>query len=208
MRIVYLHGFASSPASSKARYFAGKFEEAGIEFDAPQLDEGDFRNMTISGMLRVVERSVNGRPAILMGSSLGGYLAGLYASRHPGEVERLVLLAPAFEFPTRWQQRFSEEERKRWKEEGALAFYHYGAKTEQLLAHRFAEDGLRYEDEPDFGQPALILHGTGDPVVPVEISRRFVARHPNARLREFASGHELTDVLDGLWAETECFLWR
>jgi len=40
MRVVYLHGFASSPQSSKARFFAGKFAEAGVAFEAPQLDQG------------------------------------------------------------------------------------------------------------------------------------------------------------------------
>ena len=75
MRIVYLHGFASSPQSSKARYFARRFAEKGIEFVVPQLDQGDFEHLTITGQLAVVETAVAGKPAVLMGSSLGGYLA-------------------------------------------------------------------------------------------------------------------------------------
>jgi pimeloyl-ACP methyl ester carboxylesterase len=95
--IVYLHGFASSPSSSKAQFFRRKFDERSVPMEIPQLDEGNFEGLTISGQLKVIERAVAGKPAILMGSSLGGYLAALYAARHP-EIERLVLLAPAFQF--------------------------------------------------------------------------------------------------------------
>src|ERR1700684_3621098 len=101
MRIVYLHGFASSPESGKARFFAQKFGELGAPFVAPQLDQGDFEGLTITGQLKVVEKAVGDEPAVVMGSSLGGYLAALFAARSV-QVEKLVLLAPAFQFPTRW----------------------------------------------------------------------------------------------------------
>jgi pimeloyl-ACP methyl ester carboxylesterase len=39
---------------------------------------------------------VGEQPAILMGSSLGGYLAALYASRHPSQVEKLVACRSEF----------------------------------------------------------------------------------------------------------------
>ena len=96
-RILYLHGFASSPASSKARFFAERMRAAGALIDIPDLAAGDFEHLTISGQLRVIERAAAGDPVALMGSSLGGYLAALYAARHP-EVSRVVLLAPAFGF--------------------------------------------------------------------------------------------------------------
>ena len=69
-RIVYLHGFASSPESGKARFFGGRFTELGVPFMAPQLDEGNFEGLTISGQLRVVDAAVAGEPVVLMGSSL------------------------------------------------------------------------------------------------------------------------------------------
>jgi len=42
MRVVYLHGFASSPQSTKAQFFARKFADAGLAFEAPTLDQGNF----------------------------------------------------------------------------------------------------------------------------------------------------------------------
>ncbi len=208
MRIVYLHGFASGPQSSKAQFFSRKFSEAGIDFEAPRLDRGNFEGLTITGQLAVVEGAVGqaGSPVVLMGSSLGGYISGLYAARHPEQIEKLVLLAPAFQFPSRWRERFSAQDLEQWKRAGSWPFFHYGSKKEERLGYAFIEDGAQYEDEPDFYQPCLILHGTQDPVVPFEASRGFAQRHPNASLREFHSGHELTDVLDDLWASASAFL--
>jgi hypothetical protein len=204
MRIAYLHGFASGPQSSKAQFFRARFEALGVPFEIPQLDEGNFETLTVSGQLDVIDRAVHGERVVLMGSSLGGYLAALYASRHPN-VERLVVLAPAFQFPARWRMRYGGE-LEAWKRSGAKLFYHYGFKSEQPLGYRFVEDSAQYEDEPDFGQPVLILHGTRDDVVPPEVSTHFAHNHPNAGVRLVESGHELTDVLDILWRETAAFL--
>ena len=101
LRLIYLHGFASGPGSKKARMFAGWFKEKGVELSVPALDGGDFRNLTLTGQLEVIEREAQGQPCALIGSSLGGYLAALYAARRE-EVQRLVLLAPAFGFARRW----------------------------------------------------------------------------------------------------------
>ena len=45
-----------------------------------------------------------------------------------------------------------------------------------------------------------------DEVVPAALSEAFAKGHPNVELRLFDSGHELTDVLDELWASTAEFL--
>lgn len=205
-RIVYLHGFASSPQSSKALFFAEKFRARGVPFEAPRLDQGDFTGLTITGQLAVVERAVSGGPVVLMGSSLGGYLAALYASRHSAEVEKLVLMAPAFHFPSRWQARFSAEELEQWKRRGSKPFFHYGYNQERELSYQLIEDAAKYPDEPSFPHPALILHGRHDDVVPAAASERFVQGHPNAELRVLDSGHELTDVTGELWERTAVFL--
>lgn len=208
MRIVYLHGFASSPQSSKAKFFAQKFAEAGVPFVVPQLDGGDFSRLTITGQLGVVEQAVSQQlePVVLMGSSLGGYLAALYAVRHAKQVQGLVLLAPAFRFLERWRARFTTEQLENWRRQGTLPFFHYGVQKELGLGYQLIEDAYRYEAEPDFRQPTLLMHGTSDDVVPVSGSHEFADNHRNVILKLFSSGHELTDVLDGLWNETERFL--
>ena len=207
--VIYLHGFASGPQSGKAQFFLRKFAELGVTMEIPRLDQGDFEGLTITGQLGVIDRTIEktgtGKPVTLIGSSLGGYLAALYASRHPQHVGRLVLMAPAFQFANRFRERFSQEEMDAWKRTGSRLFFHYGDKLARPLGYQFVEDAARYQAEPEFSQPCLILHGTGDTVVPPEISTDFATRHPNVTLRLLDSGHELTDVVDQLWAETARF---
>jgi uncharacterized protein len=204
-RIVYFHGFASGPSSRKAQFFRDQFARKGISLEIPNLDEGDFENLTISGQLGVIDRLAAGEPITLMGSSMGGYLAALYAARHP-EVDRLVLLAPAFRFAERWQLSLGEEAMAIWRRTGKLPVFHYSAGQTRFLGTRIIDDAFGFEAMPDFRQPALILHGEQDPVVPAAYSQEFTATHPNARLLTYQAGHELVEVLDSLWAETWKFL--
>jgi pimeloyl-ACP methyl ester carboxylesterase len=205
-RIIYLHGFASSPESTKAQFFRSRFEQRGAQVDIPRLDENDFKSLTVTRQLKVIEGLAGNDRAILMGSSLGGYLAALYASQHPA-IEKLVLMAPAFEFPSRWRAHFSPAEFDAWERTGSKTFFHYGARQESELGYGFVEDAMHYPDRPEFAQPALILHGNFDEVVPVSISESYSAEHPNVTLRTFDAGHELTNVMEDLWAETAGFLF-
>jgi len=166
-RIVYLHGFASSPASKKAGFFRERFAELGIGLEIPDLAEGNFERLTISGQLAVIERTSRGEPAVLIGSSMGGYLAALYAARHP-EVERVVLMAPAFCFSRRWPETLGEDAMSEWKQSGLLKVFHYGEVRDASLGYQLIQDASQYEDYPSFEQPALIFHGTNDTVVPPE----------------------------------------
>ena len=119
---------------------------------------------------------------------------------------RLILIAPAFQFLDRWKTRFSASELEQWKQKGWASVYHYGAKAEQRLGYQFLEDASKYPSVPDFHQRALILHGTEDPVVPYQVSYDFALAHAHTRLTLFESGHELTDVVEDLWRETVKFL--
>src|SRR5580658_10519039 len=104
MKFVYVHGFASSPQSRKAMQFRAALAARDVPVDVPAMDRGDFEHLTISGQLEVLEDAIRGEPVCLIGSSMGGYLASLYAAAHP-EMARLVLLAPAFGFARRWDER-------------------------------------------------------------------------------------------------------
>ena len=205
MRILYLHGFASGPASGKAQWFRRAFAEHGVDLEIPELVEGDFEQMTISGQLGAIERAAKGERMSLIGSSMGGYLAALYASRRPAEVDRLVLLAPAFHFPQRWPAELGEEKAAEWERTGRLEVFHYGENRPRHIGWQLIEDGRRFDAEPSFSQPALIFHGLGDTVVPHGYSEAFAARHPNVRLRLLASDHQLTDSTGVIWEEMRSF---
>jgi hypothetical protein len=205
MNLTYLHGFASGPQSSKAQFFRRRFEALGIAMQIPNLSEGNFEGLTITGQLRVIERVAGGDDVFLIGSSMGGYLAALYAARHR-EVKKLVLLAPAFGFARRWPPMLGAEKVAEWRRTGWLPVYHYGDTMERRVGYELLQDAERYEDYPDISQPALVFHGRMDDVVPVEYSEEFAARHPHVMLRVMESGHELIDVLEEMWVEIVEFL--
>ncbi len=206
MSILYLHGFASSPQSRKALFFSEKLRASGFPVEIPDLAQSDFEHLTLSRQLKFIEGIVGGRDVILIGSSLGGYLASLYAARH-AEAKKLVLLAPAFGFRELWIASLGPERLAEWKARGVLNVFHYGAGRELPLAYDFLEDSRDLDPFPLVRQPVLIFHGTRDAVVPLEQSLAFVRLNPQAKLVRFEeSGHELTDVLDQMWSAAESFL--
>jgi uncharacterized protein len=206
LSIFYLHGFASGPNSQKARFFAGKLASLGVSTEVPDLTEGNFERFTLGRQLKFIEEQMGEEPATLIGSSLGGYLAALFAARSP-KVRKLVLLAPAFGFYDLWIAELGPERLESWKRNGTATVFHYGLGREAQLSFMFLEDAKNFEPFPHVVQPTLIFHGDRDPLVPVAQSIEFVRLNPQARLVRFKeSGHELTDVLDNIWTESQNFL--
>ncbi len=202
--IVYLHGFASSPASKKAQYFREHFGPDRLTI--PNLVGEDFYGMTLTRQLQVIARETGDSQVDLMGSSMGGYLAALFAAANPARVRRVVLLAPAFDFANRWAGALGERAVENWRAAGSMAVFHYGWRRQAKVGWQLFEDSLLYPAFPEVAQPTLIFHGTGDAVVPVSLSVEFAARHPNAQLHQVDSDHELINVLDFMWEHAEPFL--
>ncbi len=75
------------------------------------------------------------------------------------------------------------------------------------LGYQLIEDAARYEAYPAVTQPTLIFHGNNDTVVPASHSVHFAEQHPGVKLRLLNSDHELLNVLDDIWMETEQFLF-
>lgn len=65
MRFIYLHGFASSPRSTKAAFFSERLTRLGHAVDVPDLEQGDFEGLTITRQLAVVRREIARAPGEL-----------------------------------------------------------------------------------------------------------------------------------------------
>jgi len=109
--LIYIHGFNSSPASSKAQVLKTRLEALGrgAEFAAPALPHSPAQAAAL--LDRVAIRHPG---AALVGSSLGGYYATYLAEKHG---LKAVLLNPAvrpydlFAGHIGWQQNFHTGER-------------------------------------------------------------------------------------------------
>jgi pimeloyl-ACP methyl ester carboxylesterase len=204
-QLIYLHGFASSPGSTKASFFRFRLLDLGLTIEVPELAP-DFRRMTITSQLGIVEPLLERGPAILLGSSLGGYLATLVAERHPDLVSGLVLFAPAFGFVTRWQRRLGPAAMQRWREHGTLDVYHYGKEREEPLSIDLIDDAAAHPEQPEPSCPCLIFAGRRDEAVPLEAIQRFADARPGRDLVVLDAGHEMSEVLEPIWQLTHGFL--
>lgn len=205
-RFVWLHGFASGPTSSKARFVRERLAERGVELVIPDLNEPSFFDLTVSRMLGQVDQVARGGEVVLFGSSLGGFTAATWASTRPGRTQALVLLAPAFDLAPRWESRMGAEAEV-WRRTGSYAFDHYARGRKEDLGFAFLEDARRYESFPLPRCPTLVIQGSLDDTVAPELARDFAARMKGrAQLIELREGHELTADLPALWQRILPFL--
>ncbi len=203
--ILYLHGFCSSSKSAKGVFLAAKFAAFGVSVNLPDLDEGDFRNTTLTKQLALVSRLADDiQPELLIGSSLGGYLAALHAARQPRAVPALVLLAPAFDFAERLAALLGPAMQE-WQRRGQHEFFHYGFQREIPLAYAFIEDARRYGPFPDVCASTKILHGIHDESVPADLSVRFAGARPNVDLELLDTDHQMLDKTEEIWASIKRF---
>jgi pimeloyl-ACP methyl ester carboxylesterase len=147
-------------------------------------------------------------PATLIGSSFGGTLAILAASRMPERIERLVLLAPYVMFAQPGHDMFPPERMAAWKADGTLSLFHFAEGEERLLDYGFYEDAVSYYDAfgARFEQPALIFQGRGDESVDCRTVEQFAASHPHVALRLLDDDHSLHTSLPVIWREMAPFL--
>ncbi len=203
-----MHGFGSGPRSEKARQLSRRFGEAGVPLQLSDLTPGEdgVQRSSPSSMLAEAERLLAGGspPHAIIGSSLGGYLAAVAAARDP-QIERLVLLAPAFRLFERWDRRLTPAARADWKANG-LDVFHFASQRQRRLGWQFHEDARQYPPFPEVKVPTLCIAGRRDETIPLEDVAAFVARTPSARLVEVDDGHELTASMDVIFEEAWTFL--
>lgn len=208
MRVLYLHGFASSPDSSKARFFASKLAAKGIVFSAPDLNAPDFSTLTVTRMLdqagAIVEAA--GEPAAVVGSSLGGFVAVQAALKYPARVERLVLLAPALDFDGGRLSELGDRGLDAWQSSDRLNVFHYGHGRMMSVGYELYADAARYSADVRLTQPVQIFQGRRDTAVDPASVERWAAARPNVELHMLDDDHQLHGSLAYIWGEMERFL--
>lgn len=199
MQYIYLHGFASGNNALKANFFKAKLSECGINLVTPDLNEDDFTNLTMTRQIEHVKKLIDPTiPITLLGSSMGGLLA-LILAQELGNIQRIILFAPAIQMAKRWMKR-APEQLEKWKNDGYTLVHHYGYKKEMPLNYKFIEDLAGYTEEKFTRElPTLIFHGTQDTTVPHEVSAKYAKNKDYVSYYELSSDHSLENQVNYMW---------
>jgi pimeloyl-ACP methyl ester carboxylesterase len=175
--VVWMSGFRSDMTGTKAEALADWAKANGrgfLRFDyfAHGESSGEFLQGTITrwreDALSVIDELVEG-PIVLVGSSMGGWLACLVALARPERLAAMVLIAPAPDFTSKLMPlRFPPEAVTALRDEGVwMEPSQYGDPSP--ITAKLLEDGARWsilDAEVPIAVPVRILQGGEDPDVP------------------------------------------
>jgi pimeloyl-ACP methyl ester carboxylesterase len=186
--IVFMGGFMSDMTGAKAlavEAFARQSGHACLRFDyrGHGASSGRFEDGTIgrwsADALTAVDALTTG-PLVLVGSSMGGWIALLTQRARPEGVRALVLIAPAPDFTESLiQAELSAEHRAELERAGVVYVPSPYGDRPTPITRALIEDGRNHlvlGGPIAFDGPARILHGMLDPDVPWRHSLNLVDR--------------------------------
>jgi len=175
---MFCGGFRSDMSGTKAAALDAWAKAAGhafVRFDYRGHGEssGDFADGTVGlwrdDALLVLDQAVDG-PMVLVGSSMGAWIALLVAVARPDRVRGLVLVAPAVDFTEAliWQ-RMPDDARAALERDGVWLRPSEYTDEPDRITRRLIEEGrdhLLLDGTIPFRGPVRILHGLADETVP------------------------------------------
>ena len=158
--VLYLHGFASSPAGRKISLLRKALPADQYRIVAPDLNRPSFEKLDFDAIVAAAQEAAEADPpAIVVGSSLGA-LAALEVSRR-GVSAPSVLVAPALAFGRRWIEKLAPGD--------PIPFFHHGENREIPIHRRFFEQMARLSvDREPPRVPVAIVMGVDDESVPFD----------------------------------------
>ena len=185
-QILFITGFLSKRWGNKSKALAQWCQEQGWGFCCYDVrgfgdSEGTFTDYTLSDWMadaRAVISMLRGRPGQLtiVGNSLGGWIAWLMAQEFE-HVERLILIAPAFNVMGIRVKSISAERRDHWHRTGWMPWDNDPVHKDWPLSWKWVEESEAYwKTTFDRLRPVktTILHGLEDKVILPGGSREFV----------------------------------
>jgi pimeloyl-ACP methyl ester carboxylesterase len=193
--VVFLGGFRSDMTGSKALHLQAWAETTGraflrFDYSGHGASLGAFVDGAISDWREdaaaMIETLTDG-PQVLVGSSMGGWIALLLARQMPERVAGLVGIAAAPDFTERmWEDEFSLAERTRLLEEGVVLRPSDYSAEPYPITRRLIEDGkanLVLDGPLHLPLPVRLLQGTTDTDVQPAVALRLLDHISSPDLR-------------------------
>lgn len=194
--VVFLGGFKSDKEGTKAlalEAWARAEGRAFLRFDysGHGSSSGGFLNGAIGDWFedaRAAILTLTEGPQVLVGSSMGGWIALLLARAHPEKIAGLVTIAAAPDFTedSMWAG-FDDAQRRTMVEQGRVELPSDYSDEPYVITRRLIEDGRNHlvlRTPLTLPFPVRFLQGTADTDVPVSVALRLMdhARGPDMRL--------------------------
>lgn len=208
--LIFLGGYNSDMTGTKAQFLADWASRRGaafVRFDyrGHGASSGRFRDHCVGDWAddaaEVLHRLTEG-PQIIIGSSMGGWIALLLARRFPVRIAGMIGIAAAPDF-TRWRwELFTEAQRQTIIDNGMIELPSQYSDNPYIYTHRLFQDGsdhLVLTEPLHLHFPVRLLHGTADPDVPCKLSMDLMEHItcPDATLTLVKDGdHRLSDERD------------
>ena len=146
-------------------------------------------------------------PIVLIGSSLGAFVAVQVALKHPARIERLVLLAPALDFGGNRMRSLGDAGLDEWKRTGRLDVFHYGYGRMMPVHYELYADARRHDCvDAALAMPIQVFQGRRDDAVDPDVVERWSRARPNVELHMLDDDHQLTASVGYIWEEMRRFL--
>jgi pimeloyl-ACP methyl ester carboxylesterase len=202
--LVFLPGYASDMEGAKALALDAfaesrglamlRFDYSGTGSSAGQFEDGTLA-LWLEEALAAVDQLTRG-PLVLVGSSMGGWIALHMALLRPDRVRALVGIAAAPNF-TEWG--FTAEQKAELQRDGRIEEPNPYGPEPSVFTHAFWESGQQLrllESEIAIDCPVRLLHGEVDAEVPLEIAFRLMRalRSSDVQLNVLkGGGHRLSE---------------
>ncbi|MBT8458032.1 MAG: alpha/beta hydrolase [Rhodobacteraceae bacterium] len=184
--VVFLGGFRSDMDGTKAIHLEAWAKARGqaflrLDYSGHGQSSGDFLDGSIGDWAEDAMAAISALtdgPQVLVGSSMGGWIALLTARAMPERLAGLVGIAAAPDFTedSMWEG-FSEAQRTELAETGQVALPSDYSDEPYIITRRLIEEGrktLVLRDPLELSVPVRLMQGTDDADVEVSVALRLL----------------------------------
>ena len=219
LEVVFMHGTLSDKNASKSLFLEDFCKKNGLGYTAFDFighgeSSGKYTDGTIGvwfeNALEIIDR-VTSNPLILVGSSMGGWIALLAAKARPERVKAVVGLAAAADFTVDLWNSFSDKQKKEIDEKGVIYTPNGWTEEGDPWTKQLFIDAEKYllikgKDSLNIQCPLVLIHGAKDDCVPVETTFKIMDAAKTEKVKAIIlknSGHRLSEPNELLVLEQE-----